>query len=240
MTRPLVPALVPLLVSLLVLQVAALGGCRSAEVTQVRRYQGPPVQQPRRIYVFEFRSEDAKVQLADEGERPEAVARAAAGTLALDLARELEDFQIPVERRSDELDVPEGSVAIHGEVVEVDEGSRAKRVFIGFSSGETRFDTVARVYLRGPQGPEEIAEYRTTAHSGHKPGILTTLPLGMAVQTLSLLTLAIQGGAATVGELDSTVARDAEETAEKLADALQELFEINGWLDEDPDAFHFE
>ena len=229
-----------LLVLFLVFNLVASTGCRSAEIVQVQGYKGEPVQQPRRIYVYDFRSEDARVLAADEDTDTAKLASDTATALSLALVDELEDFQIPIERATGPMDVPENSLAIHGELLIVDEGSRAKRVFLGFGSGKTRVDTHARLYVRGDQGPQKIAEYKTMSDSGWKPGILTTLPIGMAVQGLSLMLLAIQGGMATFGELNSVVSGDAKETADEWAEALQTFFEENGWLDEDPDSMPFD
>lgn len=214
-------------------------GCRSAEVTRLQGYQGPPVQQPRRIYVYDFGTDDARMQLADADEDPARVAAETARALSLALVRELEDFHIPVERRVGPLEVPEDSVALDGELVRVDEGSRARRVLIGFGSGASHVDTLARVYLPGARGPEKMAEYRTTSTSGRKPGILTTLPIGALVQGFTGLVLLVNAGSATLGELNASVAGNAEETASEWAEQLQQLFHRNGWLDEDPDEVDF-
>lgn len=229
----------PFALALVLLLAAPLGvttGCRSAEITQLQRYRGKPVQQPRRVYVYDFRTDDAQVRLADDSEDPAPVAKAVAKALSLVLVEALEDFHIPVERRVGPLDVPEDSVALHGELVRVDEGSRARRVLVGFGSGASRLETLARVYLPGPMGPEKMAEYRTTSTSGRKPGVLTTLPIGVLAQGLTGLVLLINAGSATLGELNAAVGGDAEETASEWAEALEQLFHENGWLDEDPDS----
>jgi hypothetical protein len=206
--------------------------CRTAEITATKRYEGGPVQQPRKIYVFDFRTEDAEIILADEHKHKQTEAKRVARALSLVLVDELEDFEIPIERRTGPFDVPENSVAIHGEILRVDEGSTAKRALVGFGYGASNVDTLARVYLRGPNGPEEMVEYRTEAKSGRKPGILTTLPIGMAVQGFSLLLLAISAGSVALGEINASVAGDAKKTASEWAERLEELFRTQGWLDE--------
>jgi hypothetical protein len=225
---------------LLVILVALSSACRTAEITRLQRYEGDPVQQPRIIYIYDFRTDDTRVTLADESQDPASVAANVARALSLELIEELEDFKIPIERRTGPLDVPENSLAIHGEIVSIDEGSRARRVFIGFGNGASEVDTLGRLYLRGARGPEKMAEFRTTASSGNKPGILTTLPIGVAVQGLSLIVLGINAASATIGELNASVAGDARETASEWADALQDMFEIHGWLDDDPDLLDFD
>ena len=148
------------------------------------------------------------------------------------IEKELRDNKINVVRQSGPLQVPEKGLAIHGKLVTLDEGSRAKRVFVGFGVGATQLDTRARLYMRGSGGPEKIAEYETTSDSGWKPGILTTLPVGMAIQGVSLMVFAINAGAATLGEVNSRVSGDAEETGEEWVEELVEFFRKQGWVDD--------
>jgi hypothetical protein len=211
-----------------------LAGCRSSDIRQTRDYDGEPVQQPLRIWVYNFRDEQASVHLND-AERDEAeVARAVGRALAEELVADMENWRIPIERRTGPLDVPEGYLAIHGEVLRVEEGSGAKRVWIGFGSGESRVESRARLYLRGPQGPQEIAEYEIATRSGAEPGILTTLPIGMLWHALSAGVEALQRPL-PVETLDESVARDARASAADWSEALKQFFNTNGWLDEDPD-----
>ena len=103
----------------------------------------------------------------------------------------------------------------------VAEGSRAKRIFIGFGSGKSRLSAIAQLYgaVPGREGP--LFEFQTTAKSGWKPGVLTTLPIGMAVQGLSLVLIVVQGGMVGMGELGASISSDAKRAAKKLADELE-------------------
>ena len=215
-------------------------GCRSAEVTRLQRYQGDPVQQPSVIYVYDFRTDNADVRLADDEEDPAALAAEVARHLSKSLIDEMESWRLPIEHKTGPLDVPEDGVAIHGEVVLVDEGSRAKRVFLGFGSGRSRLETIGRLYLPGPRGPKQMAEYRIASKSGAKPGILTTLPIGMAVQGLNAMVLGINALSATAGELSATVAGDAEESASEWSETLEILFDQHGWIDVNTEMIQFE
>lgn len=207
-------------------------GCRSAEVTLVRGYDGPPVPQPVAVYLYDFDTDETEIHLSDEKRSPQEIARQVAQGLSTALEQEMKDHDIRVVRQSGPLRVPEGGLAIHGDLVKLDEGSRAKRVLVGFGYGATQLDTRARLYLRGKAGPEKIAEYKTTSASGPKPGILTTLPVGMAIQGVSLVVIAINAATATLGEVNSTVSGDAEETAEEWAEVLIEFFQQQGWIDD--------
>ena len=115
-----------------------------------------------------------------------------------------------------------GSRAIGGRVVTVEEGRRAKRVFIGFGSGKSRLTSAAQLYSNSESIPSVVWEYQNTAASGAKPGILTTLPIGVAVQGFTLLLLVVNGGLTTMGELSSSSTANAKRMADELADAVEE------------------
>ena len=207
-------------------------GCRSADVTLITGYDGPPVPQPVAVYLYDFETDETVIHLSDEDRSPQKIAQQASRGLSKIIEKEMRDNKIVVVRQSGPFQVPEGGLAIHGDLLKLDEGSRAKRVFIGFGYGATQLDTRARVYMRGSSGPEKIAEYEITSASGPKPGVLTTLPIGMAIQGVSLLVFGINAATATLGEVNSTVAGDVEETGEEWVDALVDFFRKQGWVDE--------
>ncbi|MEE8165627.1 MAG: DUF4410 domain-containing protein, partial [Myxococcota bacterium] len=138
------------------------------------------------------------------------------------LAKELENRGILVSRKSGPIGVPSGSMAMGGQIVTADDGSRAKRVFIGFGSGKSRLTSAAQLYAITENSPTVVWEYQNTAASGAKPGILTTLPIGVAVQGVTVLLLVVNGGLATMGELSSSSTANAKRMADELADAVEE------------------
>jgi len=218
------------ILALVVLAAFSLG-CVSAEVTQVQGYQGPPGPQPGKLLVYDFRTDSARITLADDEDSPQKTAAAVAKALSLILVEELDDHGIRAERATSAFDVPPDTLALYGELVDVDEGSRAKRTLVGFGYGASRIETIARIYRAGASGPEKVAEWRTTGSSGRKPGILTTLPIGAAVQGLSLAVIAINAGSATIGELRSAVGTVAKKTGEEWADEIHALFKKEDWVD---------
>ena len=64
-------------------------------------------------------------------------------------------------------------------------------------------------------------EYQNTAASSAKPGILTTLPIGIAVQGVTVLLLVLTGGLSTMGELSSSSTANAKRMAKELANAIE-------------------
>ncbi len=205
-------------------------GCGTIQVDLVKPYSAGSRPRPTQIIVFDFETDAADIRLSDEGASKEAAGNAVANGLSQMLLEELEDLGIPSSRQTGELVVPDGALAIFGRLVKVDEGSSIKRGLVGFGYGASEVDTVAQLYGSSAMSPELLAEYHTHATSGRKPGIATTLPIGLAVQGLSLIVLGITAASVAVGELNASVGRDAARTGEEWAEMLEALFEEQGWV----------
>jgi hypothetical protein len=205
-------------------------GCGTIQVDVVKPYEAHARLAPTQIIVFDFESDAADISLSDEDASKQAAGRAVAKGLSEGLLEELEDLGIPSSRQTGELVVPDGALAIFGRIVKVDEGSSFKRGLVGFGYGSSQVDTVAQLYGSGATSPALLAEYSTHATSGRKPGIATTLPIGVAVQGLSIVVLAISAASVGVGELNASVGRDAARTAEEWAEMLEDLFQQQGWV----------
>ena len=216
----------------LVVVVALVAGCAQVNTTPLRRYRGPRLEAPRAVVVYDFEPTGESIGLEsgrdieanEEGDSEENLAnrREVGRVLADVLAEELEDRGILTSRKSGPVGVPPGSLVIGGQIVTVDEGSRAKRIFIGFGSGKSRLTSAAQLYAVTPTGPAVAWEYQNTAASGAKPGVLTTLPIGIAVQGLTLLLLVINGGLSAMGELSSSSTANAKRMAKELAESVEE------------------
>jgi len=216
----------------LVVVVTLLVGCAQVNTTPVRRYRGPRLEGARAVVVYDFEPTGESIGLEsgrdieanEDGDSEESLAnrREVGRVLADVLATELEDRGILTSRKSGPIGVPPGSLVIGGQIVTVDEGSRAKRIFIGFGSGKSRLTSAAQLYAVTKTGPAVAWEYQNTAASGAKPGVLTTLPIGIAVQGLTVLLLVINGGLTTMGELSSSSTANAKRMAKELADAVEE------------------
>lgn len=214
----------------LLLIVALVAGCAPVNTNGLRRYQGQRLPAPRGIVVYDFEPTGHSIGLGDGSSDGDAGLsaedmenrREVGRVLADVLAKELEKRGILTSRRSGPLAVPEGLLAINGQILTVDEGSRAKRVLIGFGSGRSRLSSVAQLHGNTDAGIATLWEYQNTAASGAKPGILTTLPIGIAVQGVTVLVLVVNGGMATMGELSSVSTANAKRMGESLADAVME------------------
>ena len=150
------------LAALSLLASASAVGCGSAQVTAIRSYQGSAIQAPRTLVVYDFavRSDEVKdstgtkveAYLAGEDADHEALAdiRKVARALSEVLVKEFRDNGLPAVRREGKLEVPAGSLAVYGQLVSVDEGSRWKRVLIGFGVGKSQLTAISQLYRPTP------------------------------------------------------------------------------------------
>lgn len=206
-------------------------GCASANSRGMRATRTDRLPQPRGIVVYDFEPTANSIGL-DAGRNPSeggqeinnedlANRREVGRVLADVLAEELDDRGFVTSRKSGDVVVPEGMMAIGGQIVTVEEGSRAKRVLIGFGSGRSRLTSAAQLHGITMIGPADLWEYQNTAASGKRPGILTTLPIGVAVQGLTLMGLLVSGGLSTMGELSAVSTSNAKRMGKELAAAIE-------------------
>lgn len=210
-------------------------GCASANTKGTRRAQTPRIPAPNGLVIYDFETTGKSIGLdngRDTNENGRRVSnediqnrKEVARVLADVLAEELEDRGFVTSRKSGPIELPPGVMAVGGQVVTVDEGSRAKRIFIGFGSGKSQLSSVAQLYGHTQNGPTQLWEYQNTAASGAKPGVLTTLPIGVAVQGLTLAVLLVNGGMSTMGELSSVSTANAKRMAGEIADAIEDTLE---------------
>ncbi len=220
----------------LILVVALAAGCAQVNTDGIRRYRGRRLPTPIAVVVYDFEPTGASIGLdtgrnVDTGNstasKENLVDRRKAGRALADLvAEELESRGILTSRKSGPIGVPTGSMAIGGQIVTIDEGSRGKRVFIGFGSGKSKLTSAAQLYANTENGPTVVWEYQNTAASGSKPGILTTLPIGAAIQGVTLLLLVINGGLATTSEFSATSTANAKRMGKELAEAVEETLDV--------------
>lgn len=207
-------------------------GCAKAHSKGMRSAHTARLPAPRGIVVYDFEPTAQSIGLGMGRDTPidgqeisseDMANRREVGRVLADvLAKELDGRGYLTSRESGPVEVSEGLMAIGGQVVTVDDGSRAKRVFIGFGSGRSQLTSAAQLHGFTAAGPADLWEFQNAAASGAKPGILTTLPIGVAVQGLTLVVLLLNGGMSAMGELSSTSTANAKRMAEELADAVEE------------------
>jgi len=156
------------------------------------------------------------------------VGRSVADALSVELVKALKPLDLPIERASTGP-VPDGTLAIEGQFVSIDEGNRLRRVMIGFGAGASEVKTHTQLYLGTPSGPRLVEEFETDASSSKKPGAAVGMGAGAAVGAGIAVSTAVQGGVQAVTEPKDTAEADAKRTAEQLAKQITEIFTARGW-----------
>jgi uncharacterized protein DUF4410 len=123
-----------------------------------------------------------------------------------------------------------GTMVIEGQFVSIDEGSRVKRLVLGFGAGGSVVKTVAQVYVGGPSGPVLAQTFETEAKSAPTPGLVVG---GPAVAAGRVVVAGAVAAVKVATEARKGVAADAERTAEELAKRLGEFFVAQGWISQD-------
>jgi len=123
-----------------------------------------------------------------------------------------------------------GDAVIRGEFVSIDEGSRTKRMLIGFGAGAARLDTLVESYVVTTAGLTPLGSAQIETAGGRMPGML--VPIGAGAAAGQAATSAAVSGAANVLQelgpegLDGAAKRTAKEIAKLIVKAYKE----RGWM----------
>ncbi|MET0153668.1 MAG: DUF4410 domain-containing protein [Candidatus Binatia bacterium] len=228
--------------SVLVGFLGAFAGCAPTSISP-SMMSAPPssLGKPARIAVYDFVVEandvspnnaplSRLVRLVGSSQTTEQVnvGRSVANTLAVELVASLKDLGLPVERASSGQ-VADGTLAIEGQFVTIDEGNRLRRVAIGFGAGASDVQTHVQLYLGTPTGPRLVDEFESDAGSSRKPGAAVTMGASSVVGAGVAAAGAAQGGMQAVTEPKDTAEADAKRTAMELATRVKKIFADRGW-----------
>lgn len=219
-----------------------LVGCASTDATVVESSPDRPISRPDRILVYDVAGTeaDAADDPSIEGrfssrEEPltEAqieVGRKLGGEIAKQIVEELRELGLPAERGTGSgIDPRMGDVLVRGEFVDIDEGSRTKRVLIGFGAGSSELKTRFFTYVITEDGPEEVGQAKIETESGKTPGIILSLGIGGLVRG------AVVGGAIATGKEfgPESMRAAAERTADKFMELVKPALVERGWITEE-------
>lgn len=142
------------------------------------------------------------------------------------LVHDLRDKGVAAELAT-QREVPANAAAVHARFIDVEEGSRLKRLVIGFGAGASRVDTHVKV----TRGERLVLEFDTHADSGLAPGGAVTTGAGV-VATGGVTAVGVAGAAATgalkahLSELERMAAKNGGEAAKLVVSD----FAKRGWI----------
>jgi len=149
--------------------------------------------------------------------------------LAFRLFKKVKELGIPTRLATPDAKVPLNALVVKGQFLTIDEGSRAKRMIIGFGAGAEEVRVMVQVYQMTETGLRRISEAEGEAHGRKTPGIAG--PAAVAVGGGMVVGAVVAGGMnlkseAIDGSMDTTLNNLVEEFVENAA----RFYKRQGWL----------
>ncbi len=221
-------------------------GCASSDIAELQRhYEEDTLSKPGRIIVYNFSASpdditrDAAIsghyqrrttpQTAEQKE----LGRQLGDKLADELVKEILALGMPAEH-ADRWHPPSiGNLLIMGEFISIDEGSRAKRMLIGFGAGAGKLQTHVVGYQFTDQGLRRLGDAVIETSGGKMPGMLVPVA-GGAVAGRAGRAAIISGGMNVAQELGpESLNAAAKRTAQEITKILSRAFAEHGWIPAD-------
>ena len=224
---------------LFVIIVAA--GCASTKVTSRDELVTGQLPRPAHIWVYAFAATAADVpaESALAGQSEDATSQTAehiangrelGAQIATELVQQIRGMGLPAELGMMGTTPQINDIVIRGYLISYEEGSAAKRVAIGFGSGESEMKVAAEGFQMTAQGLRKLGSGTTASGSSKTPG--TAVGLATLLATHNPAGLIVGTGVKVYGEESgkSTVEGRAKATAKEIADVLKKRFQEQGWI----------
>jgi hypothetical protein len=214
-------------------------GCAKAKISTIQAAPIGPMAKPPVVLVYDFAvtPEEALTDAfgsysegAGQAESEEIqLARATAVSLSVQLVTQLQQKGITAQRALDDRVPPLHALVVRGQFLDVDAGSRLKRMVIGFGAGSSKLVARVQVYRAMDWGLRRIAEVEATASGAKTPGMAVPVGAGAAAGRAAT-SAAISGGLNVVRERRGGMEADAGRMAEEIAARAEAYYRRQGWL----------
>jgi len=221
-------------------------GCASSNLTELQRhYEEDSLPKPGRILVYNFSAspEDIPADAVISGHyqrrtlpqtaEEKRLGRQLGDKLADELVKEILALGMPAEPADSWHPPGLGSLLIMGEFISIDEGSRAKRMLIGFGAGASSLQTHVVGYQFTDQGLRRLGDAVIETSGGKMPGMLVPVA-GGAVAGQAGRAVVISGSMNVAQELGpESMNAAAKRTAQEITKILSVAFAEQGWIPSD-------
>jgi Domain of unknown function (DUF4410) len=226
----------------LLLSISVLGACASSDVTGRQAYsEQEKIARPGRVIVYDFAATPTdippsagitghySVRQTPQTSKEIQLGRQLGAQVSNKLVREILDMGMPAQRAGKGPPPRIGDILITGQFISIDEGSRTKRVIIGFGKGGGELRTHVQGYLVTRSGHRLLGSREIATAGGKKPGML--VPAIGAIAMANPVGL-IVGGAINLHKESGpeTIKAAASRTAEEIAKELKTAFRRRGWI----------
>jgi hypothetical protein len=215
-------------------------GCASASVTPVPGSTDPGMlPRPGVVFVYDFAVSSGDVvidtlgaEFMNEGKKlseQEQQAYATANELAEAIVQQLQNEGIHAKRAADGDVPPLHAIVLKGQFVTIDEGSRFKRMTIGFGAGSSELMANVQAYQATARGLHPIAEAVAEAKGSKSPGMAIPVAGGAAMGSAATSAI-VSGGMNVAREAKAAMNPDVERMAKKIAERAKAFYVRQGWL----------
>ena len=119
---------------------------------------------------------------------------------------------------------------LSGAFVSIDQGSRAKRMLIGFGAGAAELQTHVEGSQVTPTGPRRLGSAEFKSQGGKMPGMLVPVAGGAAAGAATRSAV-ISGGLNVAQEAaPETLMAAAKRTAKEITELIERGFARRGWI----------
>lgn len=225
----------------LVLILAAVG-CASTRVANRERLVNEKLTKPGHILVHDFTATPAgvptdsmfansAVPLTPPSAEQAALIRELGAAIAAELVTLIREMRMPAVQVSQGAGPQLNDIVIRGYFVSIDQGSAAKRMTLGFGSGESELTTAVEGFQMTASGLRKLGSGTTDARGSKGPG--SALGAAGWLVTGSPIGLVVTGGMKIYGEASGSARIEgrAKATAKEIADELKLRFQEEGWID---------
>jgi len=217
-------------------------GCASTKVSDREMYSGGQLPRPAQIIVYDFVATPEGVApdsaIAGQTEAPATpptvdqieLEKQLGMQIAEELAADIREMGLSAVRATSSTVPRVNDIMFRGYLLSVNEGSKLKRVTLGFGSGASELKTLVEGYQMTASGPRKLGQGSIDAGGGKMPG--GALGVAALLVTHNPAGLAVQAGVQGYGELSGSakIQGRAKQTAKEIADQLKIRFKEQGWV----------
>jgi len=217
-----------------------LAGCAGGSAKVGQQYSGgkslprPPVVL---VYQFAVDADDVVVDTfgLDVGNKQASTlerakrGKAFARRLAFKLVKKVAELGIATRVATPKTTVPMNALVVKGQFLTIDEGSKVKRMMIGFGAGAEEVRVRVQVYQMTETGLNRISEAEGEAHGRKTPGVVG--PAGIAAGTGMVVGVIVSGGMNIKSEVfDGSMETTLNNLVEQFVENAARFYKRQGWL----------
>jgi hypothetical protein len=213
-------------------------GTGRVHIKPIQSYSGtPPLTKPIAIVVYNFAATPEEVELnkatlnrvrmrvggAQDDDKAQ-LAHKIVDDFSESLIKDLQRTGLPVSKGVAGELPPDGSLAVQGDFMLIDEGNRARRMAIGLGAGASKVEAHVECYLKQSDKNIMVTEFKAMSQSSRKPGAAETMGAGAAPEAAAAVSGATELKQGAEGDTDRLAKAVAKQITKALAD--------QGWIEE--------